>query len=408
MLAAALFELLDDKEAFLRTINSAGIPGVSVSVESSVKCGIVGTHFTVSIDGVEEDECHGHEHHHEHTHEHEHCHEHEHEHAHGHDEHEHEHHHTHTHRSMEEIEGIVSSLVLPEAVKTQIIDVYGLIAEAESAAHGRPVSEIHFHEVGTMDALADISSVCLLMDMLKADRVLASPIHVGSGHVHCAHGILPVPAPATAYILKGVPIYGGKINGELCTPTGAALLRKYVSSFGEMPAMTVGRIGYGMGKKDFEAANCVRALLGETADGRDSIVELSCNLDDMTPERIGFAMDVLFSEGALEAYTIPIGMKKSRPGVMLCVICREEEREKMVGLVFRHTTTLGIRENRSRRYTLQRRIEEIETSCGTVRVKLSSGYGVEKRKIEYDDLARIAREKGISIEEAAKNAFPHE
>ena len=309
---------------------------------------------------------------------------------------------------MEEIEGIVSSLVLPEAVKTQIIDVYGLIAEAESAAHGRPVSEIHFHEVGTMDALADISSVCLLMDMLKADRVLASPIHVGSGHVHCAHGILPVPAPATAYILKGVPIYGGKINGELCTPTGAALLRKYVSSFGEMPAMTVGRIGYGMGKKDFEAANCVRALLGETADGRDSIVELSCNLDDMTPERIGFAMDVLFSEGALEAYTIPIGMKKSRPGVMLCVICREEEREKMVGLVFRHTTTLGIRENRSRRYTLQRRIEEIETSCGTVRVKLSSGYGVEKRKIEYDDLARIAREKGISIEEAAKNAFPHE
>ncbi|MBO4345601.1 MAG: nickel pincer cofactor biosynthesis protein LarC [Victivallales bacterium] len=408
MLAAALFELLDDKEAFLRTINSAGIPGVSVSVESSVKCGIVGTHFTVSIDGVEEDECHGHEHHHEHTHEHEHCHEHEHEHAHGHDDHEHEHHHTHTHRSMEEIEGIVSSLVLPEAVKTQIIDVYGLIAEAESAAHGRPVSEIHFHEVGTMDALADISSVCLLMDMLKADRVLASPIHVGSGHVHCAHGILPVPAPATAYILKGVPIYGGKINGELCTPTGAALLRKYVSSFGEMPAMTVGRIGYGMGKKDFEAANCVRALLGETADGRDSIVELSCNLDDMTPERIGFAMDVLFSEGALEAYTIPIGMKKSRPGVMLCVICREEEREKMVGLVFRHTTTLGIRENRSRRYTLQRRIEEIETSCGTVRVKLSSGYGVEKRKIEYDDLARIAREKGISIEEAAKNAFPHE
>ncbi len=302
---------------------------------------------------------------------------------------------------MSDIEGIIASLVLPDAVKSDVIEVYRVIAEAESVAHGRPVSEIHFHEVGTMDAIADIASVCLLMNMLKVDRVLASPVHVGSGHVHCAHGILPVPAPATAHILRNVPIYGGKIAGELCTPTGAALLKRFVSSFGEMPPMKVDKIGYGMGRKDFEVVNCVRAMLGETEDGRDSIVELCCNLDDMTPERIGFAMDCLFANGALEAYTIPVGMKKSRPGVLLCVICREEKREKMVGLMFRHTTTLGIRENRSSRYTLQRRMEEIETPYGKVRLKQSTGYGVERRKYEYEDLARIAREKGVSIEEAA-------
>ena len=303
---------------------------------------------------------------------------------------------------MADIEGIVSSLVLPEQVKSDIIGVYRLIAEAEGKAHGRPVAEIHFHEVGTMDAIADIASVCLLMNLLKVERVLASPVHVGSGHVHCAHGVLPVPAPATAYILRNVPVYGGRIDGELCTPTGAALLKRFVSSFGEMPAMMVGRIGYGMGRKDFEVANCVRAMLGECEDGHDSIIELSCNLDDMTPERIGFAMEQFFAEGALDAYTVPIGMKKSRPGVMLCVICREEDRERMVGLLFRHTTTLGIRENRSRRYTLQRHVEEIATPCGPVRMKLASGYGVSRSKCEYEDLARIAHEKGVSIEEAAK------
>ncbi|MBQ7651047.1 MAG: nickel pincer cofactor biosynthesis protein LarC [Victivallales bacterium] len=410
MIAAALYELLDDKEGFLRTMNSAGMPGVSVSAEPSVKCGIVGTHFRVAVNGAEE-ECqdhhhdHGHEHNHEHNHAHEHENDHEHEHHHEHSDehhhdHAHEHSHTHAHRSMAEIEEIIASLALPELVKSDVIGVYGLIAEAEGQAHGMPVSEIHFHEVGTMDAIADIASVCLLMNLLKVDRVVASPVHVGSGHVHCAHGILPVPAPATAHILKGVPIYGGHVDGELCTPTGAALLKKFVSSFGEMPAMTVVRIGYGMGKKDFEAANCVRALLGETEDGHDDIVELSCNLDDMTPERIGFATDLFFAEGALDVFTVPIGMKKSRPGVMLCVICREDDREKMVRLFFRHTTTLGIRENRSRRYTLKRSVETIGTPCGEVRVKRSSGYGVERRKFEYEDLARIAREKGISIDEA--------
>jgi TIGR00299 family protein len=303
---------------------------------------------------------------------------------------------------MEDIAHVIDALPLSETVRHNALDVYRLIADAEAQAHGRPVSEIHFHEVGTMDAIADVTAVCQLMEILDVQRVLASPVHVGCGKVRCAHGVLPVPAPATAFILKDVPIYGGRIEGELCTPTGAALLKKFVSSFGEMPPMKVEKIGYGMGKKDFEVANCVRAMLAETVGDGDMIVELSCNLDDMTPERIGFAMDCLFAAGALEVYTIPVGMKKSRPGVMLCVICKEADKDRMVKLVFRHTTTLGIRENRSRRYTLQRNIKTLDTPFGDVRVKYSEGYDVSREKVEYDDLARIALEKGIGIDEALK------
>lgn len=242
----------------------------------------------------------------------------------------------------------------------------------------------------------------MLMNELKADCILASEIHVGSGHVHCAHGILPVPAPATAYILKGVPIYSGHIKGELCTPTGAALLKYFVQSFGPMPPMTVDKIGYGMGRKDFEQANCVRAFFGENKGGKESIVELMCNMDDMTPERIAFATERFFEAGALEAYTVPIGMKKSRPGILLCVMCKEDKKDEMVNLIFKHTTTLGIRENVNNRYTLERRIISKETDCGTVRIKQSKGFGVNREKYEYEDLARIAVEKGISIEEVIK------
>lgn len=277
--------------------------------------------------------------------------------------------------------------------------VYGLIAEAESHAHGVPVTGIHFHEVGTMDAVADITAVCLLMDRLSVDEVIVSPVHVGSGQVKCAHGILPVPAPATAYILKDVPIYGGSVKGELCTPTGAALLKYFATRFGNMPVMKVQAVGYGMGKKDFEAANCVRAMLGETKSGKDIVLELSCNVDDMTAEEIGFAMERLFEGGALEVYTIPIHMKKSRPGTLIRVMCKEQDKEDMIGLIFKYTTTIGIRQAETQRYVLDRKITMVETSCGTVRRKDAAGYGVSRSKYEYDDLADIAREKGLSIKE---------
>ncbi|MDO4292961.1 MAG: nickel pincer cofactor biosynthesis protein LarC [Eubacteriales bacterium] len=385
MLTAALTELLPDPEAFVDRLNRLGIPGVVFQREKSVKCGITGTHITVTVNGEEEGQEHRHEHGHDHGHEHEHHHGHE---------------HGHHHSSLHDIEHIVREhLALPKKVQDDIMAVYGLIAEAESQAHGVPVSEIHFHEVGTMDAIADITAVCMLMDQLSVDEVVVSPVHVGSGQVKCAHGILPVPAPATAYILRDVPIYGGSIRGELCTPTGAALLRHFATRFGAMPIMRTKAIGYGMGKKDFEAANCVRVMLGETEASGDEICELSCNVDDMTGEAVGFAMDRLFDAGALDVYTMPIGMKKSRPGILLHVMCRKEDKETILRTVFKHTTTIGIRENRLRRYVLDRRMETAETACGSIRCKVSSGYGVERRKYEYEDVSRIAKENNLSIEE---------
>ena len=379
MLTAALLELIPDKEAFLHRMNHLGIPGVMVSAEKSVKCGITGTHFSVKVHDTEEnehmhDQAHGHSHGHSHSHS-----------------------HSHTHGSMAEIRSIVSAMPIPTMVKLDIMSVYNEIAEAESAVHGVPVDQIHFHEVGSMDAVADITAVCLLMHELDVDRVVASPIHVGSGQVRCAHGILPVPAPATAHILKQVPIYGGSIRGELCTPTGAALLKHFVENFGDMPVMAVSGIGYGMGKKDFERANCVRVLLGETAKQTDEILELNCNIDDMTGEAMGFALEQLMEHSALDAFTVPIGMKKYRPGVMLTVLCKEANKEEMVRLIFQHTTTLGIREKRCQRHILDRRMESVDTPYGKVHRKISTGYGVQRTKYEYNDLARIAREQNLSL-----------
>ena len=399
MLASALLELLPDPDAFVQELNALGIPGVAFHRETAEKCGIRGTHLSVTVHGEEEEsiDCGpGHVHEHDHDHAHEHDHDHAHEHPHGHT-------HGHHHSSLHDIEHIVCGhLPIPERVRQQVMAVYRLIAEAESHAHGVPVTEIHFHEVGTLDAVADITAVCLLMDRLSPDEVVASPVHVGSGQVKCAHGILPVPAPATAYILRDVPIYGGSIRGELCTPTGAALLRHFVTRFGDMPPMRTQAIGYGMGKKDFAAANCVRAMLGEDAgQGGDRVWTLACNVDDMTAEAIGFAMERLFDCGALDVYTVPIGMKKSRPGTMLCVLCRPEAKDAMLDCLFRYTTTIGVRELALQRHVLDRRVTTLDTPYGPVRRKEVRGRGAERYKYEYEDLARIAREKGVSLAEAA-------
>ena len=378
--------------AFSEELNALGIPGVEYVREDAVKCGIGGTHMSVRIHGEEESEEMLH-HHHEHEHHHEYDHEHTHDYGHG------EHHH-HQHSGLHDIEHIVRGhLHLPQQVQDDILTVYGLIAEAESRAHGMPVEEIHFHEVGTMDALADITAVCLLLERLAPEQIIVSPVHVGSGHVRCAHGILPVPAPATAILLRGVPIYGGHIAGELCTPTGAALLTQFAARFGDMPPMRVERIGYGMGRKDFPAANCVRALLGETEDSAEDVLELACNLDDMTPEAIGFALERLLEAGALDAWTTPIGMKKSRPGVLLRALCLPEKRQAVLDVFLRDTTTLGVREHRCSRTALQRSVSEADSPWGPVRCKQAGGYGVSRKKYEFDDLARIARETGLSLPE---------
>lgn len=376
MLMAALLELHPDPGAFLSRLNSAGIPGVRVTASPCVKLGILGARVTVAVNGVEE----GHGHH-------------------GGEDHHGEHHHS----DMHGIEGVIENLRMSEKAKRDILSVYRLIADAESAVHGVPVDKVHFHEVGALDAVADITGVCMLIDELGPMSILASPVHAGSGYVECAHGLLPVPAPATARILKGVPVYGGDVKGELCTPTGAALLKHFVSEYGPMPVMTVDGAGYGMGTKDFSRANCIRAFLGETeSGGRGEVAELSCNLDDMTPEAVAFAAELLLDSGALDVYTTPVIMKKGRAGVMLTCLCEIGSAPKMAALMFRHTSTLGIRENISRRYTLGRSVEEVQTPYGTVRVKTSAGYGVTKSKPEYEDVAKIARENDMTFDEVIK------
>lgn len=388
MLAAALYELLSDKQraSFLETMNAL-IPGVSVYAERSVKCGVAGTRFCVTIHGETEasedippDEhvfLHKHNHHH------------------------HEDDAPHHGQALNQIHQTISALNLPDIVKENIWNVYQLLASAESEAHGEPIDQIHFHEVGELDAIADIAAVCLLLHLLAPERIVASPVHVGSGHVRCSHGILPVPAPATAILLKGVPIYGGTVRGELCTPTGAALL-KHFCSFGELPQLSVSQNGYGMGTKDFEAANCVRALLGETEDAQEAILELCCNLDDMTPEAIGYAVERLWESPVLDVFTSPIGMKKNRPGTLLTCLVRKQDAEQIVRLLFLHTTTLGIRQHVCDRYTLSRSVREVIIDGEPFRVKCASGWGVQREKVEYEDAARFARENDLSFSEASE------
>lgn len=363
MLAAALFQLVPEQEQVLARVNGLGLPGVEARLLPAEKCGIQGLHYQVLIHGQEEQEHHG--------------------------------------RHLHDIVEILAAADLPETVREDALAVYRLLAQAESKAHGRPVEQIHFHEVGQLDAIVDIVTVCLLMHTLNPERVCASPVHVGSGTVHCAHGILPVPAPATAELLKGIPCYSGEIQGELCTPTGAALLRHFVQDFGPMPELRTERIGCGMGSKDFPQANCLRAILGESG---ETVTELYCNVDDMSGEAVGYALEQLMKAGALDAFWQSVGMKKSRPGLLLTVVCRPEDREKMVALLFRLTSTLGIRESLCRRYILRREKGHVETPYGSLSIKRSQGYGVERAKPEYEDLKALAEAANCSLDEARKLA----
>ena len=382
MLSAALLELTPDQDAALAELNSLGIPGVEFVRETLVKCGIAATHLSVRVHGEEEGSHH-------------HCH------------HGHEHH--HEHHSLADILRLVESLALGEKAKADVAKVYKAIAAAESRAHGRPVGEVHFHEVGALDAVADIAAFCHLMNRLAPDEVVVSPVNVGSGTVECAHGTLGVPAPATAFLLQGMPSYSdGEIVGELCTPTGAALLKTFASSFGPQPLMKSEAIGFGAGRKDFPRANVVRATFGEklaplAAD--ETICELDFNVDDMTGEELSFASERIFAAGAKDVSFVHIVMKKGRPGILACVMCKEEDKARVVSAIFANTSTLGIREKTCLRYVLTRNIEEVSLSDGSiVRRKVASGHGVSRAKWETDDLAAYARRRGISLADAESEA----
>lgn len=362
MLMAALWQLVPDKEKVLAAIRSIGLPDTQITFTEKTSCSVKGIYANVLCNGVSEGE-------------------------------EKNHHH---HSNLEDICKIINSLNVPNEVKSNAEKTYQSIAEAESKVHGETVQNIHFHEVGTLDAIADVVVCSYLLYLLSPDKIICSPVNVGSGSVKCAHGILPVPAPATAELLKGIPYYKSDIGSELCTPTGAALLKANVIEFAEMPKMVCADIGYGFGKKEFDTANCVRAFWGE-AD--DEVIELACNIDDMTAEDLAYACDTLLNHGALDVTQSPVTMKKSRLGTMLSVICKADDREKILSIIFIHTTTIGVREYRLNRYTLERKNERINTPFGKVRIKKSTGFGTQKEKIEHDDLEKIADNNNLSIDE---------
>ena len=402
MLAGALVSLLskEEQESFIKMINNIGVDGVKVSISDDAKCGIVGKHFKVEIDGVEEHshDVHEHEHHHED--------------GDGHNDNDnHGHHHQHgTGPFPEELEAVTEKFnnILADDVaivgQSDIKGVYELLAEAEAKVHGKDVSEIHFHEVGMKDALIDIASVVYLMNKLKVDKVVVSPVNVGFGKVKCAHGILPVPAPATAELVKGIPTYAGRFEGELLTPTGAALLKYYADEFSYQPLMNVIKCGYGTGNKNFESANVVKAVLGEVTDEliSENVIEINCNVDDMSAEDMAYATKALIENGAKDAFVTPVIMKKGRSGMLLTVLCSAIDKERFVSLIFKHTSTIGIRVKETERIILNRHEETVHTKLGDVRVKYSEGYGVKREKPEFEDLRKLAEENNISVAEARK------
>lgn len=376
MLMGALYSLLPEEEQrnFIKRFGEMGLPEVELQVSRDMKCGIAGTHMSVVVHGTEEDESRAHH---------------------------------HSHRTLDDVCTLIQNLQVSDKVKADVTAIYQKIAEAESRVHNTPVVEVHFHEVGMLDAIADVAGCAMLMEQLEAERVVVSPINVGHGQVSCAHGILPVPAPATVILLEDLFCYGGDVEGELCTPTGAALLSYYKTECGPMPVMKMEQVGYGTGKKNFPVANVLRAMLGESVQEKDvlseslqqtsPVVELCCNIDDMTGEEIGFACELLLKEGALEVYTTAVEMKKNRPGILLTVLCSQEQVKHMEKLMFQHTSTIGLRKRQWDRTTLERENRQVAFSLGLVNVKVSTGCGVTKQKVEYEDLRKIATEQGMSL-----------
>ncbi len=368
MLMAALWNLTEDKNNVIKEINNFSLPYTDISFDKITSCSISGYRAKVIIDGKQEGDDNSYN-----------C-----------------------HRNLGAVNDIIDCLSVSEKVKIASKNVYKIIAEAESKVHNKTVEQVHFHEVGMLDAIADVVICNYLIEKLQIDRIIVSPINVGNGTIRCAHGVLPVPAPATADILTSVPYYKSDIKSELCTPTGAALVKYHAVDFGNMPIMAVKKVGYGFGKKEFKTPNCVRAFMGMSDNSSEKITELACNIDDMTGEEIAYTSDLLMKSGAVDVTTQPVFMKKGRCGFILRVMCSEENKNDIIKLIFKHTSTIGIREYICERYILDRNVKTVTTPFGTVRVKYSYGYDCDKVKIESDDIIAIAEKTGKPIFEVKR------
>jgi pyridinium-3,5-bisthiocarboxylic acid mononucleotide nickel chelatase len=307
------------------------------------------------------------------------------------------------HRHLSGILKLIHAADLPESVKSKADRVFHILGRAEAAVHGVDIEKVHFHEVGAVDSICDIVGICLALDLLGIERTYCSPINVGSGTVNTEHGVLPVPAPATAKLLEGKPIYSRGPAVELTTPTGAAVVAALATDFGVMPPMRIKSIGYGAGDHDFsEHANVVRVMIGETSAAVEAatVTVIEANIDDASPQVIGYAMEMMLEGGALDALVIPVQMKKGRPGVLIQVIAENEKREELAAILFRETTTLGIRFHTAERRVQPREWLEVHTPNGMVRVK-ASDHGFAP---EYEDARRIAAVSGIPLKQVLAEA----
>jgi uncharacterized protein (TIGR00299 family) protein len=323
------------------------------------------------------------------------------------------------HRHLSHIERIIGEAAIDEAVKEKAIRIFRRLGEAEARLHNQPIEKVHFHEVGAVDAILDIVGACLGLAMLGNPELVCSPLNVGGGRVVAAHGSLPVPAPATAELLKGIPIYSSGVESELVTPTGAALVSTLASHFGPMPAMRVERIGYGAGAKDFPThPNITRLMLGEKAElggpGQggapdQTVLVIEANVDDMNPQLYGHFMEKALEAGALDVTCSPIQMKKNRPGLLVSVLCKPEYEGALTRLLFEQTTTIGVRITEARRKVLDRESATVETVYGPVRIKVAKLEGrIVNAAPEFEDCLRLAEQKAVTLKEvmsAAQAAF---
>ncbi len=401
MTLGALIDLGLDPSEVKAEIEKLGVKGYRIEIQKTTRYSIGGTDVTVILEG---DTACAHEHAENHDKSEDHGH---HEHHGLHEHHGHHHSHEEKERGLHDISHIIRSSGISERAKRLAIEVFTEIARAEAAVHGKQIEEVHFHEVGAIDSIVDIVGAAICIDMLKIDRIYCSPVHEGQGFIHCRHGRLPVPVPAVIKMLagSGISIVTEDIQAELVTPTGFGILKTVSQGCGKIPKMQVTGVGYGFGKTNTGRLNALRVILGTEESSmdsdtvRDSVALMETNIDNTTGEALGYTADKLMKAGALDAYFTPIQMKKNRPAAMLSVICKEEDTERLSDIIFKETSTIGIRIRQTDRITLKREIGTVHTELGEVRVKLVSVGGLERVQPEYDDCAKLAEENNLSLNE---------
>lgn len=400
-------------ELFTRTVVALKVDA-RLEVSRVQRSGISATKLDVIVAGEKElpreefwaKQGHSQEHEHSHEHPHEHGHEHEHSHSHNHGE-------KHAHRGLKEIREIIGRAEISLTARERAIKIFEVLGAAEAKIHNTNIEEIHFHEVGAVDAIVDITCAAVGAEALGVDAIICSPLNVGGGVVKCAHGTFPIPAPATLEILHNAPVYSGEIQKELVTPTGAAIVSVLASRYGSFPRMKPEKTAYGAGSRDLgDFPNVLRLTIGETLEQHptlfpeEAITILEANVDDMTPQLFGYVMERALEEGALDAFATPVQMKKSRPGLMLSVLCRPEDSDRLKRLIFAETTTLGVRIREERRAVLARRHLTVPTRWGDVRMKVANLNGtVSNYAPEYEDCRRIAEEQHVPLKAVMQEAI---